>query len=179
MDHVAPDGPVYQAGTLSGNPLPMAAGCVTLDALSRPEAYEKLEALSARLHGGLMEATSSSDIKVTINRVRLDDHAVLRAGPDHRLRERKDVRHGALRPLLPRHARARRLLPPAQFEAAFVSLAHSPGDIDATVSAARDAFRACGTDRAGVAGAGRRFPSLPSSLTSSRSGEARPGRRRA
>ena len=43
MDHVAPDGPVYQAGTLSGNPLAMAAGCVTLDALARPAAYEKLE----------------------------------------------------------------------------------------------------------------------------------------
>ena len=142
MDHVAPDGPVYQAGTLSGNPLAMAAGCVTLDALSRPEAYEKLESLSARLHGGLMEATSSSDIKVTINRVGSMITLFFTPGPvtDYASAKSSDTA------LFARffHAMLERgvYFPPAQFEAAFVSLAHSPGDIDATVSAVRDAFRA-------------------------------------
>ena len=142
MDHIAPDGPVYQAGTLSGNPLAMAAGCVTLDALSRPESYEKLEALSSRLHGGLMEASSSSDIKVTINRVGSMITLFFAPGPitDYASAKTSDTA------LFARffHAMLERgvYFPPAQFEAAFVSLAHSPGDIDATVSAARDAFRA-------------------------------------
>ena len=142
MDHVAPDGPVYQAGTLSGNPLAMAAGCVTLDALSRPEAYEKLESLSARLHGGLLEATSSSDVKVTINRVGSMITLFFTPGPvtDYASAKTSDV--GLFARFF--HAMLERgvYFPPAQFEAAFVSLAHTVGDIDATVSAARDAFRA-------------------------------------
>jgi glutamate-1-semialdehyde 2,1-aminomutase len=142
MDHVAPDGPVYQAGTLSGNPLAMAAGCVTLDALARPAAYEKLEASAARLHGGLMEATSSSDIKVTVNRVGSMFTLFFTPGPvtDYASAKTSDTA------LYARffHAMLERgvYFPPAQFEAAFVSLAHSPGDLDATVSAVRDAFRA-------------------------------------
>ncbi len=142
MDHIAPDGPVYQAGTLSGNPLAMAAGCVTLDALARPTAYEKLEATSARLHAGLMEATSSSDVKATINRVGSMITLFFTPGPvtDYASAKTSDTA------LYARffHAMLERgvYFPPAQFEAAFVSLAHSPGDVDVTVSAARDAFRA-------------------------------------
>ncbi len=142
MDHIAPDGPVYQAGTLSGNPLAMAAGCVTLDALSRPEAYEKLEATSARLHGGLMEATSSSDVKVTINRVGSMITLFFTPGPvtDYASAKTSDTALFArfFHALLERGV----YFPPAQFEAAFVSLAHTIGDVDATVSAVRDAFRA-------------------------------------
>jgi glutamate-1-semialdehyde 2,1-aminomutase len=142
MDYIAPDGPVYQAGTLSGNPLAMAAGCVTLDALARPEAYEKLEAISARLHGGLMEATSSSDIKVTINRVGSMITLFFTPGPVTDYASAKTSDTGLFARFF--HAMLERgvYFPPAQFEAAFVSLAHSPGDIDTTVSAVRDAFRA-------------------------------------
>ena len=141
MDHVAPDGPVYQAGTLSGNPLAMAAGCVTLDALARPSAYENLEAASARLHGGLLEAVSSSDVKVTINRVGSMITLFFAPGPvtDYASAKRSDTALYArfFHAMLDRGV----YFPPAQFEAAFVSLAHSVGDVDATVSAARDAFR--------------------------------------
>src|SRR5688572_24914023 len=142
MDHLAPDGPVYQAGTLSGNPLAMAAGCVTLDALARPDAYEKLEATSARLHGGLMEATSSSDVKATINRVGSMITLFFTPGPVTDYASAKASDTGLYARFF--HAMLERgvYFPPAQFEAAFVSLAHSPGDVDATVSAARDAFRA-------------------------------------
>jgi glutamate-1-semialdehyde 2,1-aminomutase len=142
MDHIAPDGPVYQAGTLSGNPLAMAAGCVTLDALARPGAYERLEAAGARLHGGLMEATSSSDIKATINRVGSMITLFFTPGPvtDYASAKTSDTSLYArfFHAMLDRGV----YFPPAQFEAAFLSLAHSPGDVDATVSAARDAFRA-------------------------------------
>jgi glutamate-1-semialdehyde 2,1-aminomutase len=142
MDHIAPDGPVYQAGTLSGNPLAMAAGCVTLDALSRPAAYEKLEAASARLHAGLMEATSSSDVKVTINRVGSMFTVFFTPGPvtDYASAKTCDTTLYArfFHALLERGV----YWPPAQFEAAFVSLAHGARDIDDTVSAVRDAFRA-------------------------------------
>jgi glutamate-1-semialdehyde 2,1-aminomutase len=141
MDHVAPDGPVYQAGTLSGNPLAMAAGCVTLDALARPGAYEKLEATSARLHGGLLEAISSSDVKATVNRVGSMLTLFFTPGPvtDYATAKTADTS------LYARffHAMLERgvYLPPAQFEAAFVSVAHTIGDIEATVGAAREAFR--------------------------------------
>jgi glutamate-1-semialdehyde 2,1-aminomutase len=142
MDHIAPDGPVYQAGTLSGNPLAMAAGCVTLDALARGAAYEKLEATSARLHGGLLEAVSGSDVKATINRVGSMIKLFFTPGPvtDYASAKTSDT---ALYARL-FHAMLERgvYFPPTQFEAAFVSLAHSASDVDATVSAARDAFRA-------------------------------------
>ena len=141
MDHLAPDGPVYQAGTLSGNPLAMAAGCVTLDALARPASYEKLEAIAARLHGGLMEATSSSDVKVTINRVGSMFTLFFTPRPVTDYASAKTSDTGLYARFF--HAMLERgvYFPPAQFEAAFVSLAHSAGDVDATVSAVRDAFR--------------------------------------
>jgi glutamate-1-semialdehyde 2,1-aminomutase len=142
MDHIAPDGPVYQAGTLSGNPLAMAAGCVTLDALARNAPYEKLEATSARLHGGLLEAISGSDVKATINRVGSMITLFFTPGPvtDYASAKTSDTA------LYARffHAMLERgvYFPPAQFEAAFVSCAHGVSDVDATVSAAREAFRA-------------------------------------
>src|SRR5262249_29702922 len=68
MEHIAPAGPVYQAGTLSGNPLAMAAGAVTLDLLQRAGTYKRLETLAARLHAGLLAARDEADVKVTVNR---------------------------------------------------------------------------------------------------------------
>src|SRR5512146_286825 len=66
MAKVAPLGPVYQAGTLSGNPLAMAAGCATLDGLARPGAYDRLEALSARLEQGIVAAARQTGAAVTV-----------------------------------------------------------------------------------------------------------------
>ena len=134
MDHVAPTGPVYQAGTLSGNPLAMAAGCATLDLLQRPGTYARLEA-------GLRRARDEADVKVTVNRVGSMITLFFAPGPvvDYASAKASDTAlfarffHGLL---------ARGVyFPPAQFEAAFVSLAHSESDVDATVRAAAAIFR--------------------------------------
>jgi glutamate-1-semialdehyde 2,1-aminomutase len=141
MAVVAPEGPVYQAGTLSGNPLAMAAGSATLDRLEAPGTYERLEALSARLEAGLGRAATDAAATVTINRVGSMITVFFCAGPvfDYASAKASDTR------LFGRffHAMLKRgvYLPPAQFEAAFVSLAHTDADIDATTAAAAEAFR--------------------------------------
>jgi glutamate-1-semialdehyde 2,1-aminomutase len=141
MEHIAPTGPVYQAGTLSGNPLAMAAGAVTLDLLQRAGTYKRLEMLSARLHAGLLGATDEADVKVTINRVGSMITLFFTPGPvfDYKSAKTSDTAlfarffHGLL---------ARGIyFPPAQYEAAFVSLAHTESDVDATVRAAGEIFR--------------------------------------
>jgi glutamate-1-semialdehyde 2,1-aminomutase len=141
MGTVAPDGPVYQAGTLSGNPLAMAAGIAILDLLARPGSYEALEALSARLEDGLRRAARDASATVTINRVGSMITVFFCAGPvtDYASAKASDTkRFGRFF-----HAMLERgfYLPPAQFEAAFVSLAHGESDIDATAAAAAEAFR--------------------------------------
>ena len=140
MQRVAPLGGVYQAGTLSGNPLAMAAGCAALDALRRPGTYERLSALAARLVDGLGAAAKSAGIDVTINRVASMFTVFFCRGPvvDYASAKASDTArfarffHGMLRRGV--------YLPPAQFEAAFVSLAHTDLDVDATVRAAGEAF---------------------------------------
>lgn len=138
MDRVAPDGDVYQAGTLSGNPLAMRAGIETLTLLGEPEAYGRLESTSASLEEGLREAASG--VPVTINRVG-SMMTVFFTGEeitDFASASRCDTeRYGAwFRAMLDRGI----YLPPSQFEAFFVSLAHTPADIHQTVAAAREAF---------------------------------------
>jgi glutamate-1-semialdehyde 2,1-aminomutase len=141
MDTVAPVGPVYQAGTLSGNPLAMAAGAAALDLLDQPGSYARLEALSARLEAGLREAFAAAGIGVTLNRVGSMLTVFFCAGPvvDYTTAKASDTA------LFGRffHAMLKRgvYLPPAQFEAAFVSLAHTEQDVDATCAAAAAAVR--------------------------------------
>jgi len=141
MDQMAPSGPVYQAGTLSGNPLAMAAGIATIDLLQRAGTYKRLDTLAARLHAGLLGAREEADVKVTINRVGSMITLFFTPGPvvDYATAKKSDTAlfarffHGLL---------ARGIyFPPAQFEAAFVSLAHTEGDIDTTVRAAGEIFR--------------------------------------
>jgi glutamate-1-semialdehyde 2,1-aminomutase len=140
MSHIAPEGPVYQAGTLSGNPLAMAAGCAALDALQRPGTYERLDALGVRLQVGISRASQSSGIVMTFNRVGSMFTPFFCRGPvsDYASAKTSDTA------LFGRffHALLRRgvYLPPAQFEAAFISLAHSESDIDETVRAIGDAL---------------------------------------
>jgi glutamate-1-semialdehyde 2,1-aminomutase len=140
MATVAPEGPVYQAGTLSGNPLAMAAGCVVLDALFDIDVYDRLDATGARLEAGLREAARAGGARVTVNRVGSMITVFFCEGPvvDYASAKRSDTaRFGRFF-----HAMLQRgvYLPPAQFEAAFVSLAHEDGEIDETVRAAREAF---------------------------------------
>ena len=132
MGLVAPDGPVYQAGTLSGNPLAMAAGAATLRELDDP-LYRNLEDAGAFLEAGLRDAAGRDRAHVRISRVGslltvfVDDgrypaffHAMLDAGV---------------------------FLPPSQHEAWFISAAHSPADLDATIDAARVALHRISEDR--------------------------------
>jgi glutamate-1-semialdehyde 2,1-aminomutase len=144
MAKVAPEGPVYQAGTLSGNPLAMAAGRVTLDALEAPGVYERLDMLAARLQEGLERAARQVDVALIVNRVGSLLTAFFGAGPvtDWASAKRSDTaRFGRFF-----HAMLDRgvYLPPAQFEALFVSLAHTEQDVDRTVAAAAEAFATLG-----------------------------------
>jgi glutamate-1-semialdehyde 2,1-aminomutase len=140
MDQVAPEGPVYQAGTLSGNPLAMAAGNATLEALGQPGVYEQLDVLSSRLEQGLARAAREAGIEVTLNRAGSMITLFFCPGPvtDFASAKTSDLEmfKGFFHRMLDRGVS----LPPAQFEAAFVSLAHSEGDIDETVRAAADAL---------------------------------------
>jgi glutamate-1-semialdehyde 2,1-aminomutase len=142
MAMVAPEGPVYQAGTLSGNPLAMAAGATLLDLLATPGTYEALEAKSARLEAGLRRAARDASATVTINRVGSMITVFFCPVPVTDYASAKASDAGRFARFF--HAMLERgiYLPPAQFEAAFVSLAHGEGEIDATVDAAGEAFRA-------------------------------------
>jgi len=139
MDRVAPAGPIYQAGTLSGNPMAMAAGTATLEQLSAAS-YEKLEHLSARLAAGLAEAARAAGAAAQVNRVGSMLTVFFSAGPvfDAASARKSDTRgFGRFY-----HAMLERgvYLPPSQFEAAFVSLAHSEEDVDLTIAASKEAF---------------------------------------
>jgi glutamate-1-semialdehyde 2,1-aminomutase len=141
MATVAPEGPVYQAGTLSGNPLAMAAGRTAIDLLERPGIYDALEATSARLAEGLARAADEAGVTVTVNRVGSMVTVFFCAGPviDYASAKTSDTALFGrfFQAMLKRGV----WLPPAQFEAAFVSLAHGPEEIDLTLRAAAESFR--------------------------------------
>ena len=142
MDHVAPLGGVYQAGTLSGNPLAVAAGLATLKALEDRKAYARLDALGARLERGLREAADKADVPFTVNRVGSMLTGFFCAGPvgDYEGAKAADTARYArfYHGMLDRGV----YLAPSQFEAAFVSLAHSDDDLDHAARAAVDAMAA-------------------------------------
>ena len=133
MEMMAPIGPVYQAGTLSGNPLAMTAGIAMLQALSRPGVYQRLEEAASLLEAGIAKAVSSSDIKLNISRF---GSLLTIFFTDSPALDYKSV-SGADTALFGRFFQ--QLLaqgiywPPSQFEAAFVSLAHSDEDIQNTI----------------------------------------------
>ena len=136
MDVLAPDGPVYQAGTLSGNPLAMAAGLATLEELKTGSVHEQLETIGARLESGLNAAAERAGIPVITQRVGSMSCLFFAEQPVHNLaeamkadRERfKKYFHGMLAEGV--------YLAPSAFEAAFLSAAHTEADIDSTVAAA-------------------------------------------
>jgi glutamate-1-semialdehyde 2,1-aminomutase len=137
MQKLAPLGPVYQAGTLSGFPLAMAAGCKAMEILARPGTYERLEQLGQRLGDGLLAAAQAAGVPAVMNRVGSMLTLFFAAGPvtDYASAKTADTaRFGTFF----RNMRDRGVfLPPSQFEAMFVSLALSEGDIDEIVAAAR------------------------------------------
>jgi glutamate-1-semialdehyde 2,1-aminomutase len=140
MDRVLPAGKVFQAGTLSGNPLATAAGCAMLRSLRDDPPYERLERLSARLEHGLAEAASAAGIEYQLARVGSMLTLFFSPSPvaDWPSASRCDTARFAryFWSMLDRGV----YLPCSQFEALFVSAAHTDADIDATLAAAREAL---------------------------------------
>jgi glutamate-1-semialdehyde 2,1-aminomutase len=142
MELVSPDGPVYQAGTLSGNPVAMTAGLVTLSLLNR-KAYSKLENLSSTLEKGLLDAAEDADLPLTVNRVGSMVGLFFGKAPIRNFDEVKGTKHM----LYPRFHRSMLesgiYLPPSPFETIFLSTAHTNADIQNIVGAAQNAFKKC------------------------------------
>ncbi len=140
MSKIAPDGPVYQAGTLSGNPLAMAAGIAALKILREPGVYDALEAKSKRLSDGVKKAAEGAGVRIWQNRVGsmfssfFTESEVCDYGSAKTSDTAKFSRFFAL--MLEKGV----YLAPSQFEAGFMSLAHSDADIEATISAAAESF---------------------------------------
>ena len=144
MEMVAPLGPMYQAGTLSGNPLAVTAGLTTLTELQKAGTYEKLESLATRLADGITQAFAQAEVPVTLNRVGSMMTGFLNAGPVNVLAQVELSNTEAYGRYF--HAMLERgvYLAPSQFEAGFVSLAHTEEDIDRTVAIAAEALGSLG-----------------------------------
>jgi len=142
MSLIAPLGPVYQAGTLSGNPMAMAAGITMLRLLSDPGVYRTLDAMGAALADGLREAARAAEAPVSVTQIgsMMTVFFADEAPTDYAGAKRADAERYAryFRSMLD----AGVYLPPSQFEALFVSLAHEQSDIERTLEAARVAFAA-------------------------------------
>ncbi|MES9969356.1 MAG: glutamate-1-semialdehyde 2,1-aminomutase [Candidatus Thiodiazotropha sp.] len=143
MQKIAPLGPVYQAGTLSGNPVAMSAGLKTLELLSEPGFYERLSAKVEKLVAGIMQQAKAADIGMTENHLggmfglffsgaaKVSDYAGATACDQDRF---KAFYHAMLQRGV--------YLAPSAFEAGFVSDAHSDEDIETTIQAAKESFQA-------------------------------------
>ncbi len=140
MDLVAPAGPVYQAGTLSGNPLAVAAGLKTLEILRRPEIYPRLDSLTSKLTNGLIAEAVRLAVPLTVNRVGSMFTTFLTPDSVYDYATAKKADTAAFGLFFRFLLEAGVYFPPSQFEAAFVSTSHSEGDVSATLQAARFAF---------------------------------------
>ncbi|MGA7992145.1 MAG: glutamate-1-semialdehyde 2,1-aminomutase [Thermoanaerobaculia bacterium] len=142
MAQVAPDGPVYQAGTLSGNPLAMAAGKAMLDALT-PAVYAKLERTARDLEHGLNAAAQRAGVqeKLVVNRIGSILTPFFTKGPVSNFDDAKKSDLGAFKRWYHAMLRQGVFVAPAQFEAMFVSTAHGPREVAATVRAHETALK--------------------------------------
>jgi glutamate-1-semialdehyde 2,1-aminomutase len=149
MNHVAPLGPVYQAGTLAGNPLAMRAGIAALKQLTKPELYDAMKQMAEKLVSRLRADLVHSRIPAQINAVGSLATIFFTAGPvrNYADAKRSDTKRYArfFRGMLDRGI----FLAPSQFEAAFLSAAHTLADIDRTVAAARESLQAMARDSVG------------------------------
>ena len=139
MNVIAPLGPVYQAGTLSGNPVAVSAGLATIERLT-PDLYTKLERLGAALESGLRDAAAKAGVPACVQRVGSMITLFFREGP---VRSWSDASASDTKRFASWHAGllARGIYwPPSQYEAAFLSGAHTDADIERTVKAAREAL---------------------------------------
>jgi len=141
MKMIAPSGPVYQAGTLSGNPLAVTAGIETLKRLKGKGVYDQLEERSATLADGLGKAAKKAGVPLTQTRVGSMMGAFFSTGPivDWGTAKKSDTK--AYAKFFHQMLEAGIYFAPSQFEAVFMSLAHTPKDIDRTIKAAQAAFK--------------------------------------
>jgi glutamate-1-semialdehyde 2,1-aminomutase len=141
MNNVAPLGPVYQAGTLAGNPLAMSAGIATMGELAKPGLYDGVNALAKKLVHGLGNALAGAGIPAQVNSMGSLSTIFFTPEPvtDHNGARNSDTKRYAryFREMLNRGI----FLAPSQFEAAFVSAAHTPADIDRTISSAQEVLK--------------------------------------
>ena len=142
METVAPAGPMYQAGTLSGNPLAMAAGIKTMEILSRPGAYEHMNKITSKLVAGILKAAEDAGHEVCGGNINGMFGFFFTKGPVNCFADaaKSDKEKFAKwhRMMLERGV----YLAPSQFEAGFTSLAHTEEDIDKTIAIAREVMAA-------------------------------------
>ena len=140
MELVAPSGPVYQAGTLSGNPLAMAAGLATLRQSGEPGFYERLEEVGERWRLGMDEAASSGEVPFTINQLGSMVSLFFTAGPVTDFASAATSETEAFKDFFWHMLSRGVYLAPSQYEAGFISAAHSEDDLDKTFEAASEWF---------------------------------------
>jgi len=148
MNHIAPLGPVYQAGTLAGNPLAMRAGIAALKQLDKPDLYDEMTRLARRLVFGLRAELADAGISAQINAIGSLATIFFTPGPvrNYADAKRSDTKRYArfFREMLDRGI----FLAPSQFEATFVSAAHTSADVDRTLTAARESLQAIASEHA-------------------------------
>lgn len=141
MERIAPSGPVYQAGTLSGNPLAMTAGLVTLEILGEAGAWEKMEAAANRLSGGILQAAQDAGVPLQTTHVGTMFSAFFTGDPVHDWPSVKTSDTARFARYFSEMLSRGVYLAPSQFEAGFISTAHDSAAIDQTLSAAQEAFK--------------------------------------
>jgi|TARA_B100001996_G_scaffold334273_1_gene284292 glutamate-1-semialdehyde 2,1-aminomutase len=140
MSMVAPAGPVYQAGTLSGNPLAMTAGIKTLEILKQEGSYERLESMTKRLINGICESAKAAGLAINGKSISGMFGFYLCDGPVRNFEEAKQSNSEYFAKLHRSMLQKGVYLAPSAFEAGFMSLAHSEDDIDATLKAFNESF---------------------------------------
>ena len=147
MDHLAPDGPVYQAGTLSGNPVAVAAGLAALDLVDREDPYDGLERAAADLAGGLSAALAEAGTAHIVNREGSLFSVFFGARPVRDYAGARAADHDTYARFF--HAMLDRgvYLPPSGYEAWFLGTAHGEAEVDRTLAAAREAAKELATGR--------------------------------
>jgi glutamate-1-semialdehyde 2,1-aminomutase len=141
MDQMAPDGPVYQAGTLSGNPLAVAAGLETLRRLARPGTYERLEKTSRTLALGLAERALDAGVELSTVWAGGMFGFFFHPGPVRCFEDAQKARAERFRRFFAAMLERGIYLPPSPFEACFASLAHRRADLERTLDAAAFALK--------------------------------------
>jgi glutamate-1-semialdehyde 2,1-aminomutase len=141
MEQIAPAGPVYQAGTLSGNPLAMAAGLATLDELARPGAWERAESWARRAAEAIGRWGTSAGVPVTVQRVGTMFTPFFSAGPVRNYADARRSDRAAYNRFFHGMLEAGVYFPPSPFEAAFSSMVHGEPELAAMEAALANLWR--------------------------------------